>query len=83
MPIRSLCFLIGQLLFIPSYFYSIIKYKNERVIYLLKYTFYYSFITGILVLSKDGYIINRIALQWLPLYIIIILLPFNKELNKK
>lgn len=74
---------ISSILFIPSYFYSIIKYKNERIIYLLKYTFYYSFITGILVLSKDGYIINRIALQWLPLYIIIILLPFNKELNKK
>lgn len=74
---------ISSILFIPSYFYSILKYKDEKIIYLLKFTFYYSFITGILVLSKDGYIINRIALQWLPLYIIILLLPFNKKLNKK
>ena len=30
MPIRSLCFLIGQLLFIPSYFYMTKTLKKEK-----------------------------------------------------
>ena len=31
MPIRSLCFLIGQLLFIPSYFYMTKTLKKEKL----------------------------------------------------
>lgn len=30
MPIRSICFLLGQLLFIPSYFYMTKTLKKEK-----------------------------------------------------
>ena len=31
MPIRSICFLLGQLLFIPSYFYMTKTLKKEKL----------------------------------------------------
>lgn len=68
---------IISLIFIFKYIYMIIFNKFKDYLYLLKFTFYFTAILGILVLSKDGYIINRIAIQWLPLFIIIILLPLS------
>ncbi len=83
-------FSLGNILGTVISFLSIIKYiyliiinKYNNYIYLLKFTFYFTAITAILVLSKDGYIINRIALMWLPLFIIILLIPINNFNNKK
>lgn len=70
---------IVSVIFTFKYIYLIIFNKFKDYLYLLKFTFYFTAILGILVLSKDGYIINRIALQWLPLFIIIILLPLNSK----
>ena len=73
---------IVSISFAIKYIYIIYSSKFNNYIYLLKYTFYFTSITGIFVISKDGYIINRIALLWLPLFIIILLLPTkgNKEI---
>lgn len=81
----SLANIIGtiiSLLFALKYIYLIISNKFINYIYLIKYTFYFTSITGILVISKDGYIINRIALLWLPLFIVIIFLPISYALNE-
>ena len=61
--------------------------KNNSLTYLFKFSIYFTLLCGLLVLCKDSFIINRVALMWLPLYIIILLLPINfkfrKTLNKK
>lgn len=68
---------IVSISFAIKYLYIIYNSKFNNYIYLLKYTFYFTSTTGIFVISKDGYIINRIALLWLPLFLIIILLPIK------
>ena len=66
---------------------SIFVNKNNSLTYLFKFSIYFTLLCGLLVLCKDSFIINRVALMWLPLYIIILLLPINfkfrKTLNKK
>ena len=61
--------------------------KTNSLTYLFKFSIYFTLLCGLLVLCKDSFIINRVALMWLPLYIIILLLPINfkfrKTLNKK
>ena len=56
---------------------------NEKYILLMKFTAYFTMLTSFIVMSKDGYIINRIALMWLPLFIIILLIPFNYFYKKR
>ena len=56
---------------------KLFKLPNEKYIFLMKFTAYFTMLTSFIVMSKDGYIINRIALMWLPLFIIILLIPFN------
>lgn len=70
---------IISLAFIIKYIYLIVSNKLSNFIYLLKYVFYFTAITGILVISKDGYIINRIALLWIPLFVIILLIPIHTK----
>ena len=66
---------------------SIFVNKNNSLTYLFKFSIYFTLLCGLLVLCKDSFIINRVALMLLPLYIIILLLPINfkfrKTLNKK
>lgn len=59
-------------IFILKFIYLMFKSKSEKVIFLLRYTFYFTFLIGIIVFSKDGYIINRIALMWFLLFVIIL-----------
>ena len=53
--------------------FSIIKNKAPKDLLLLKFTGYFILLNGLIVLSKDLFIINRIALMWIPLLIIIFL----------
>lgn len=72
----SLGNILGTLLstlFAIDYIYSILKFKDRKIVHLLKFTTYFTLLTGLVVLSKDLFIINRVALMWLPLFIIIIL----------
>ena len=62
---------------------KLFKLPNEKYIFLMKFTAYFTMITSFIVMSKDGYIINRIALMWLPLFIIILLIPFNYFYKKR
>ena len=65
-----------------SFIYFIIKIKYKSAILLFKFTAYYTILTGLIVLAKDLFIINRIALMWLPLFIIILLYTLNNFINK-
>lgn len=65
-----------------SFIYFIIKIKDKKAIYLFKFTMYFTLLTGLIVLAKDLFIINRIALMWLPLFIIILLYTINEIRNK-
>lgn len=71
----NICSNILSILLIIKLIMLLFSNLNNKTLYLLKFTFYFSFITGILVLSKDGYIINRIALMWIPLFLIILFIP--------
>ena len=53
------------------------------MIYLFKFTAYFTILTGLIVLAKDLFIIHRITLMWLPLFIIILLYSINEIKNKK
>lgn len=65
-----------------AFIYFIIKIKDKKSIFLFKFTAYFTILTGLIVLSKDLFIINRLALLWLPLFIIILLYVLNDILNK-
>lgn len=65
-----------------AFIYFIIKIKDKKAIFLFKFTAYFTILTGLIVLSKDLFIINRLALLWLPLFIIILLYVLNDILNK-
>lgn len=71
--------IITSLIFIPSYLFLIIKSKSKDVIYLLKFTFYFTFLSGLMLVSKDGYIITRLSLMWTPLFILIIAILIEKR----
>ena len=66
---------------------TILINKNNSLTYLFKFSMYFTLLCGLLVLCKDAFIINRVALMWMPLYIIIFLLPIKfklpMKLNKK
>ena len=62
---------------------KLFKLSNEKYIFLIKFTAYFTILTSFIVMSKDGYIINRIALMWIPLFIIILLIPFNYSYKKR
>lgn len=70
---------ITSLIFIPSYLFLIIKDKSNKVLYLLKFTFYFTFLSGLMLVSKDGYIIARLSLMWTPLFILIISIFIEKR----
>lgn len=53
--------------------------KDSKIKHLQKFTFYFTLLNALLLMSKDSYIINRLALMWFPLFIIILLIPFNKK----
>ena len=77
--------ILGTILTIASciaFIYFIIKIKDKKAIFLFKFTAYFTILTGLIVLSKDLFIINRLALLWLPLFIIILLYVLNYILNK-
>ena len=77
--------ILGTILTIASciaFIYFIIKIKDRKAIFLFKFTAYFTILTGLIVLSKDLFIINRLALLWLPLFIIILLYVLNAILNK-
>lgn len=65
-----------------SFIYFIIKIKDSKLIYLFKFTAYFTILTGLIVLAKDLFIIHRITLIWLPLFIIIALYSINEIKNK-
>lgn len=65
-----------------SFVYFVIKIKDKKAIFLFKFTAYFTILTGLIVLAKDLFIINRIALMWLPLFIIILLYVINDFINK-
>lgn len=58
------------------------KSKNPKIIYLLKFTFYFTLLNSLIIMAKDAFIINRLALMWLPLFIIILLYGVNLEKSK-
>lgn len=62
---------------------KLFKLSNEKYIFLIKFTAYFTILTSFIVMSKDGYIISRIALMWIPLFIIILLIPFNYSYKKR
>ena len=66
-----------------AFIYFIIKIKDGKLIYLFKFTAYFTILTGLIVLAKDLFIIHRITLMWLPLFIIILLYSINEIKNKK
>lgn len=77
--------ILGTILTIASciaFIYFIIKIKDKKAIFLFKFTAYFTILTGLIVLSKDLFIINRLALLWLPLFIIILLYVLSDILNK-
>ena len=75
---------ITSLVFIPSFLYLSVKNKSQNIIYLIKFTFYFTFLSGIMLISKDGYIIARLSLMWTPLFILIIAILIERSniLNK-
>lgn len=70
---------IITIIFAIKFIFALFFIKDNKNINLLKYTFYFTLLCGLLVLAKDTFIINRVALMWLPLYIIIILIPIRKN----
>ena len=81
----SLGNILGVILSVVSclaFVYFIIKVKDKKAISLFKFTAYYTVLNGLVVLAKDLFIINRIALMWLPLFIIILLYSINNFINK-
>mgnify|MGYP003276502024 FL=1 len=83
--VYSLGNILGVILSVVSclaFIYFIIKVKDKKAIFLFKFTAYYTVLTGLVVLAKDLFIINRIALMWLPLFIIILLYSINSFINK-
>lgn len=56
-----------------------LRKQNSAIRYLVKFTFYFTLLTALVLMAKDSYIINRLELMWTPLFLIIILLPFNKK----
>lgn len=70
---------LTSLIFIPSYLFLIIKNKSKEILYLLKFTFYFTFLSGLMLVSKDGYIITRLSLMWTPLFILIIAIFIEKK----
>ena len=65
-----------------AFVYFVIKIKDKKAIFLFKFIAYFTVLTGLIVLAKDLFIINRIALLWLPLFIIILLYVGNTIINK-
>ena len=65
-----------------AFIYFVIKIKDKKALLLFKFTAYFTVLTGLIVLAKDLFIINRIALLWLPLFIIILFYVGNDILNK-
>ena len=65
-----------------TFLYFVIKIKDKKAIFLFKFTSYFTILTGLIVLAKDLFIINRIALLWSPLFIIILLYVGNYIINK-
>lgn len=65
-----------------AFVYFVIKIKDKKAIFLFKFTGYFTVLTGLIVLAKDLFIINRIALLWTPLFIIILLYVWNHIINK-
>ena len=65
-----------------AFVYFVIKIKDKKALLLFKFTAYFTVLTGLIVLAKDLFIINRIALLWLPLFIIILLYVGNHIINK-
>lgn len=81
----SLGNILGTILSIVSclaFVYFAIKINNKKAVLLFKFTSYFTILTGLIVLAKDLFIINRIALMWLPLFIIILLYTGNELINK-
>lgn len=70
---------LTSLIFIPSYLFLIVKNKSKEILYLLKFTFYFTFLSGLILVSKDGYIITRLSLMWTPLFILIISIFIEKK----
>ena len=68
---------------VPTIFPIEYKIKDSKLIYLFKFTAYFTILTGLIVLAKDLFIIHRITLMWLPLFIIILLYSINEIKNKK
>lgn len=62
---------------------KLFKNFNGKYIFLIKFTAYFTLLTSLIVMAKDGYIINRIALMWLPLFIIITLIPIDYQNFKR
>ena len=65
-----------------AFIYFVVKIKDKKAIFLFKFTAYFTILTGLIVLAKDLFIINRIALLWLPLFIIILLYIGNDIITK-
>lgn len=68
-------------LFAIKFLILAIKNKSPKTIYLLKFTVYFTLLNGLIIMAKDTFILNRLALMWLPLFIIILL--FGIRLPKK
>lgn len=71
-----------SIVFIPLFIYLCIKMKDSKHIYLLKFTFYFTYLCGLMLMSKDGYIIVRLGMMWVPLFILIILIATEKLQHK-
>lgn len=69
--------MIVSALFGIKFLFLSFKNKNPKIIYLLKFTFYFTLLNSLIIMAKDAFIINRLALMWLPLFIIILLYGVN------
>ena len=67
--------IVFSLLFGARFLTLIFEKPKKEIIHLMKFTFYFTLFTSLIVMAKDGYIITRITLIWMPLFIIITLLP--------
>lgn len=72
--------------FVGSFFVFLFKnFKNtlnNKSIYLVKFTVYFTLLNALIIMSKDTFIINRLALMWIPLFIIITLVVASPLINK-
>lgn len=73
--------IIFSFAFIPSFIYLSYKTLKDNLIpkyiYLLKFTFYFTILNALIIMAKDTFIINRLALMWMPLFIIIIIKSYS------